>query len=206
MALLLRTVLRHRTVGLPLLSNVSMRPLSISKVIFASEAREQKPSSITRSTASDNSDVSTEVRPIGERIKETTKTTGYVGVIVIGAVIICVLGSAIGFELWSKSSANGVYTQALAQCIDDPRVQDALGTPIKGFGEETRRRRRNHVAHLLIDRNGQTYMQMHFYIQGTRNKATVQLEKRIVSELCSVSIEFIHLHSSIYSPTANIDI
>lgn len=60
-------------------------------------------------------------------------------------------------------------------------MQDALGAPIKGFGEESRRGRRQHVAHQLFDRNGTNHMAMQFYIQGIRNKATVKLEKNLVS-------------------------
>lgn len=64
--------------------------------------------------------------------------------------------------------------------MQDTRIQDALGSPIKGFGEETRRRRRQHVAHSLYERNGKHYIRMQFYVQGIRNKATVHLEKELV--------------------------
>lgn len=53
-----------------------------------------------------------------------------------------------------------------------------MGAPIKGFGEETRRRRRTHVAHSIFERNGIKHMRMQFYIQGIRNKATVHLEMK----------------------------
>lgn len=59
-------------------------------------------------------------------------------------------------------------------------MQDLLGTPIKGFGEESRRRRRQHVTHAVYERNGIKYMRMQFYIQGIRNKATVHLEMKEV--------------------------
>lgn len=64
--------------------------------------------------------------------------------------------------------------------MKDTRVQDVLGNPIKGYGEESRRRRRQHVAHSIHERNGKRCIRMQFYIQGTRNKATVQLEKDLV--------------------------
>lgn len=64
--------------------------------------------------------------------------------------------------------------------LQDTRIQDALGVPIKGYGEETRRRRRQHVAHSVYERNGKQYIRMQFYIQGIRNKATVQCEKELV--------------------------
>lgn len=64
--------------------------------------------------------------------------------------------------------------------MQNTRIQDLLGSPIKGYGEETRRRRRQHVAHSLYERNGKKFIRMQFYIQGIRNKATVQLEKDLV--------------------------
>ena len=62
----------------------------------------------------------------------------------------------------------------------DPRIQDTLGQPIKAFGEETRRRRRTHVAHQLYEKDGKNLIRMQFHIQGIRNKATVHLEMREV--------------------------
>lgn len=59
-------------------------------------------------------------------------------------------------------------------------MQDSLGAPIKGFGEESRRGRRQHVAHTSFERNGVPHIRMRFYIQGIRNKATVHLESRKV--------------------------
>lgn len=70
-------------------------------------------------------------------------------------------------------------------------MQDALGTPIKGYGEETRRRRRQHVAHSIHQRNGKQYIRMQFYIQGVRNKATVQLEKELVCLFYSLLYEYL---------------
>lgn len=53
-----------------------------------------------------------------------------------------------------------------------------MGSPIKGYGEETRRRRRGHVASSTYEKDGTTFMRMVFYIQGIRDKATVNLEMR----------------------------
>lgn len=130
--------------------------------------------------AGERNEVSTNVKPIGERIKENTKTASYLGVIVIGVTVTGALFFAIFRELWSSHSPNNVYSAALERCINDPRIQDTLGAPIKGFGEESRRRRRTHVAHSVYERNGVKHMRMQFYIQGIRNKATVHLEMKEV--------------------------
>lgn len=180
MALLVRTILRHQTKSLSVLLRTQFRPISVCSAQFNQENRKKNDSVVTKPSATNNADISTDVRPIGERIKENTKTASYLGVIVVGVAVTGVLIFAVCRELWSSTSSNSIYSAALKACIDDPRVQDSLGSPIKGYGEESRRRRRQHVAHKVVERNAQPFMQMHFYIQGIRNKATVQLEKRLV--------------------------
>lgn len=151
---------------------------------YATETKNRKSenSSITSAAKESQSqhDVSTDVRPLGERIKENTKTASYMGVIVLGVTVTGALFYAIFRELWSANSPNNVYSSALDRCVNDTRIQDALGAPIKGYGEESRRRRRQHVAHTVFERNGVTHMRMQFYVQGIRNKATVHLEMKQV--------------------------
>lgn len=134
-------------------------------------------------TAKERTDVSTDVKPIGERIKENTKTASYMGVIVLGVGVTGALFYTVLKELWSSNSPNNIYSAALDRCVNDTRIQDQLGAPIKGFGEETRRGRRQHVAHTNFERNGIPHMRMQFYIQGIRNKATVHLEMKQVSSI-----------------------
>lgn len=185
MSFLLRTALRYQSNKLSCFLHTPFRSISIYSVKFteANRKKNHTASEITRSSATNNADLSVDFRPMGQKIKENTATASYLGVIVLGVVVTVVLVVAVCRELFASTSSNRVYSAALKTCINDPRVQDALGPPIKGFGEESRRRRRQHVAHLLIDRSGETYMRMHFYIQGIRNKATVQLEKRLVMHL-----------------------
>ncbi|EDV57866.1 mitochondrial import inner membrane translocase subunit Tim21 [Drosophila erecta] len=128
--------------------------------------------------AQDNTQVSTDVRPIGEKIKENTKTASYTAIIIAGLGVTCVMFFAIFRELFSSESPNNIYADALSRVVEDPRVQDAIGAPIKGFGETSRRGRRQHVAHSSYERHGKPHMRMQFYVQGLRNKATVQLESR----------------------------
>lgn len=120
--------------------------------------------------------------PIGERIKENTKTASYTGVILLGVGLTGGLFYVIFRELFSSNSPQNIYTAALDRCVSDPQIQDALGAPIKGFGEENSRRRRRHVAHTIYQTDaGVKHIRMNFYIQGIRNKATVFLEKTAVS-------------------------
>uniref|UniRef100_A0A0K8TMR6 Mitochondrial import inner membrane translocase subunit Tim21 n=1 Tax=Tabanus bromius TaxID=304241 RepID=A0A0K8TMR6_TABBR len=168
LAIRLLSLQRHR---LPALT-CSYRPSARG---YAQPARDDSKS---LSAARENAEVTTDVKPIGERIKENTKTASYMGVILIGIGVTGIMFYTIFKELFSSKSPNSVYTEALSKCIEDPRVQDALGSPIKGFGEETRRGRRRHVAHSVFERNGVPHMRMQFYIKGIRNKATVHLEMK----------------------------
>lgn len=60
---------------------LTSRSLGISP-IAVQKRKVQDDTAIT--TSSDRTDVSTDVRPLGERIKENTKTASYFGVIVFG--------------------------------------------------------------------------------------------------------------------------
>lgn len=133
----------------------------------------QSPSAVSSKV---KSEVDANVKPLGEKVKETTKTLSYLGVIALGVAVTGTLFYAVFNELFSSKSPNNVYNKAMKLCINDPRVEDKLGTPISAYGEETRRGRRQHVSHLLYEKDGVKHLRMKFYLQGIRNKATVQLD------------------------------
>lgn len=132
-----------------------------------------------------------EAKPLGERVKEGAKTTSYFGIILVGVGVTAVMFYAIFNELMSSESPQAIYGTAFDKCKDDPRVQDALGMPIKCYGEESRRRRRNHVAHQIYQKNNRKYMRLSFHIQGIRSKATVHCEMREVSLVSDYLLETI---------------
>ena len=111
-----------------------------------------------------------------EVVKENTKSAGYLSIIIGGIGITGFMFYVIFNELFSSKSPNGVYGKALDKCIKDPKVIDALGRPIKAYGEENRRGRRNHVSHVTFEKDGVRHMRMKFYIQGIRRRGTVNLE------------------------------
>ncbi|CAG4998442.1 unnamed protein product [Parnassius apollo] len=148
----------------------------ISNSKYARLYSTNKTSDLTKSQ--ERADVSTDVRPLGEKIKETTKTVSYTGVILVGVGVTGVIFYYVFRELFSSNSPNSIYSVALEKCKNDPRVEDALGAPIKGYGEETTRRRRTHVSHAIYEKDGIKHMRMRFYIKGIRNKAVVELDMK----------------------------
>ncbi|XP_014213371.1 mitochondrial import inner membrane translocase subunit Tim21 [Copidosoma floridanum] len=114
-----------------------------------------------------------------EVVKENTKSAWYLTVIVAGVAGTGAIFYAVFKELFSSKSPNGVYNNAFIRCVRDPKVCDAIGEPIKAFGEETRRGRRGHVQHSVYrGEDGVNRMRMKFYIQGSRKEGTVHLEMR----------------------------
>ncbi|XP_076374683.1 mitochondrial import inner membrane translocase subunit Tim21 isoform X2 [Megalopta genalis] len=111
-----------------------------------------------------------------EVVKENTKSIGYLSVIIGGIAITGLMFYMIFNELFSSKSPNNVYNKALERCKKEPKVIDALGEPIKAYGEENRRRRRTHVSHATFVKDGVQHMRMQFYLQGIRRRGTVTLE------------------------------
>lgn len=99
------------------LSKLSMRSLSTTLFIHQKE-KARTDSAVTTSSGSNRTDVSTDVRPLGERIKENTKTASYFGVIVFGVGVTGIIAFVIFRELFSSSSPNNIYSEALKDCIN----------------------------------------------------------------------------------------
>lgn len=115
--LLIRTLAKfrqnHQTYSM---LKLSARSFFIAPGVLQRE-KVRKDSEITPSNASDRTDISTDVRPIGERIKENTKTASYFGVIIFGIGVTGVIMFVVFRELFSSSSPNNVYSDALKTCI-----------------------------------------------------------------------------------------
>lgn len=128
-------------------------------------------------TTSVKSEVDTNVKPLGEKVKETTKTVSYLGIILFGVGVTGTLFYAVFNELFSSKSPNNVYSKAAKKCIADHRIQDKLGVPIKTYGEETRRGRRQHVSHVVYTgKDGKHHLRMKFHLKGSFHTGTAHLD------------------------------
>lgn len=61
-------------------------------------------------------DVSTDVRPLGEKIKETTKTVSDTGIILVGVGITGIIFYYVLRELFSSNSPNSIYLTSIEKC------------------------------------------------------------------------------------------
>ncbi|KAI4497277.1 hypothetical protein M0802_007761 [Mischocyttarus mexicanus] len=114
-----------------------------------------------------------------EVVKQNTVSAGYLVIIATGLTLLVYIGYSLLNELFSSNSPYGIYSRALKCCQKDTKVLDALGEPIKVYGEG--RRRRNHFSHGLYEENGNVYLKLKFYMEGVRRKGIVYVEAKNVS-------------------------
>uniref|UniRef100_A0A8D0G2Z7 Mitochondrial import inner membrane translocase subunit Tim21 n=1 Tax=Sphenodon punctatus TaxID=8508 RepID=A0A8D0G2Z7_SPHPU len=82
-----------------------------------------------------------------QKVKEAGRDFTYLIVVVVGIGVTGGLFYVIFKELFSSSSPSKIYGDALAKCRSHPEVIAVFGEPIKGYGEATRRGRRQHVRY-----------------------------------------------------------
>lgn len=113
-----------------------------------------------------------------QRVKAAGRDVTYLTVVLLGLGVTGALLYAIFKELFSSSSPNKIYGRALDKCRSHPEVVAVFGEPVKGFGEATRRGRRQHVSFLEHEKDGLKHVRVKFYIQGSEpgRRGTVHLE------------------------------
>ncbi|KAL3280572.1 hypothetical protein HHI36_003805 [Cryptolaemus montrouzieri] len=168
-------LVRIATKAVGIRSNSKILRTYLSNEYVCRRYKSEKQGSLVKSK-SNNTEIGVDVKPLGEKVKETTKTVSYLGVILLGVAVTGSLFYAVFNELFSSKSPNNVYTKAVKKCLADTRVEDKLGHPIVAYGEETRRGRRQHASHVVYNRDGKQCIRMKFYLKGAFNKGTVQLE------------------------------
>ncbi|XP_053101757.1 mitochondrial import inner membrane translocase subunit Tim21 [Hemicordylus capensis] len=113
-----------------------------------------------------------------QKVKEAGRDFTYLIVVVVGIGVTGGLFYVIFKELFSSSSPSKIYGDALEKCRAHPEVIGVFGEPIKGYGEATRRGRRQLVSHIEYVKDGLKYMRLKFYIEGSEKgrQGTVHLE------------------------------
>ncbi|XP_075388737.1 mitochondrial import inner membrane translocase subunit Tim21 [Tenrec ecaudatus] len=113
-----------------------------------------------------------------QKVKEAGRDLTYFLVVLAGIGITGGLLYVIFSELFSSTSPNQIYGKALERCRSHPEVTGVLGEPIKGYGETTRRGRRQHVSYIKYTQDGLQHMRLKFYIEGSEpgKQGTVHLE------------------------------
>ncbi|KAJ8782155.1 hypothetical protein J1605_010347 [Eschrichtius robustus] len=134
-------------------------------------------------------------------VKEAGRDFTYLIVVLIGITITGGLFYTIFRELFSSSSPNKIYGKALEKCRLHPEVLSVFGEPVKGYGEMTRRGRRQHVSFIEYVKDGLKHMRVKFYIQGSEpgKQGTVHLEVKENPESGEYEFQYIFVELEPYS-------
>ncbi|XP_075272680.1 mitochondrial import inner membrane translocase subunit Tim21 [Opisthocomus hoazin] len=116
--------------------------------------------------------------PAARRVKEAGRDFTYFIVVLVGIGVTGGLFYVIFKELFSSSSPSKIYGDALKKCRSHPEIIGVFGESIKGYGEATRRGRRQFVSHIEYVKDGLKYMRLKFYIEGSEpgKQGTVHVE------------------------------
>ncbi|XP_013797722.1 mitochondrial import inner membrane translocase subunit Tim21 isoform X1 [Apteryx mantelli] len=113
-----------------------------------------------------------------QKVKEAGRDFTYFIVVLVGISVTGGLFYVIFKELFSSSSPSKIYGDALEKCRSHPEIMAVFGEPIKGYGEATRRGRRQLVSHIEYIKDGLKHMRLKFYIEGSEpgKRGTVHVE------------------------------
>ncbi|XP_075824242.1 mitochondrial import inner membrane translocase subunit Tim21 [Microtus pennsylvanicus] len=115
---------------------------------------------------------------MSQKVKEAGRDFSYLIVVFFGVSITGALLYTVFKELFSSSSPNIIYGKALGKCRAHPEVISVFGKPLKGYGEMSRRGRRQHVSFVEYVKNGLKRIRVKFYIEGSEpgRQGTVHAE------------------------------
>ncbi|XP_006168182.1 mitochondrial import inner membrane translocase subunit Tim21 [Tupaia chinensis] len=134
-----------------------------------------------------------------QKVKEAGRDFTYLIVVIIGIGITGGLFYAIFKELFSSSSPNKIYGKALEKCRSHPEVIGIFGEPVKGYGEATRRGRRQHVSFVEYVKDGLKHMRVKFYIEGSepgkQGTVHVEVKENPESSKCEFRYIFVEVES-----------
>ncbi|KAF9917322.1 mitochondrial import inner membrane translocase subunit tim21 [Lobosporangium transversale] len=114
-----------------------------------------------------------------EKVVTATKATTNYTVVAVGVLLVGAIGYAIVTELFGANSDTHIFGDALEKVRKNEKLQEIIGSPMKGHGEpSSSKRRRNRRIHsqVVLDVEGKEHLLMRFYVEGPDNEGTAHLE------------------------------
>ncbi|KAL1213557.1 putative mitochondrial import inner membrane translocase subunit TIM21 [Cardamine amara subsp. amara] len=107
-----------------------------------------------------------------------TEGASYSLVILAGLGVAGAAGYAVFKELIFQPKEYKVFDKALKRIQDDGQVRVRIGSPIKGYGQETRNRaaRQRIPNRVFTDEDGVEHVEVNFYIRGPQGAGKVYTE------------------------------
>ncbi|CAN8309010.1 unnamed protein product [Cochlearia groenlandica] len=115
---------------------------------------------------------------IPEKPVTFTEGASYSLVILAGLGVAGAAGYAVFKELIFQPKEYTIFDKALKRIQDDSQVRVRIGSPIKGYGQETRNRaaRQRIPNRVFTDEDGVEHVEVNFYIRGPQGAGKVYAE------------------------------
>ncbi|NWI86179.1 TIM21 translocase, partial [Pitta sordida] len=162
--------------------------------------RAEKPGGNSRDVSVQSARSEETVLSAAQKVKEAGRDFTYFIVVLVGIGVTGGLFYVIFKELFSSSSPNKIYGDALEKCRSHPEIIGVFGDSIKGYGEATRRGRRQRVSHIEYVKDGLKHMHLKFYIEGTESgkQGTVHVEVKENPETGRFEVCYIFVDTDTY--------
>ncbi|MCL7037331.1 hypothetical protein MKW94_022602 [Papaver nudicaule] len=107
-----------------------------------------------------------------------TEGASYSFIIIAGFGLAIAAGYAVVKELILEPKEYKIFNKALNRIQDDPQVKSKIGSPITGYGQESRNRAaRQRIPHRVwTDEDGVEHVEVNFYIRGPHGAGKVYSE------------------------------
>ncbi|KAI3921593.1 hypothetical protein MKW92_027053 [Papaver armeniacum] len=107
-----------------------------------------------------------------------TEGASYSFIIIAGLGVAIAAGYAVVKELILEPKEYKIFNKALARIQDDHQVKSKIGSPITGYGQESRNRAaRQRIPHRVwTDEDGVEHVEVNFYIRGPHGAGKVYSE------------------------------
>ncbi|KAI1724975.1 TIM21 domain-containing protein [Ditylenchus destructor] len=111
------------------------------------------------------------------KIKKGTVNTIYISIAAVSVAIIGAIAYFLVIEMFKADSPTRIYSKALKMIKNDDQCIDLFGSSIKGFGEDSGRGRRRHVASKRwTDVDGNERVRVMFHIKGDQREGQALAE------------------------------
>uniref|UniRef100_A0A0N5AR02 Mitochondrial import inner membrane translocase subunit Tim21 n=1 Tax=Syphacia muris TaxID=451379 RepID=A0A0N5AR02_9BILA len=111
-----------------------------------------------------------------QKIVQKAENTFFYAILAASVAALGMLGYVLFEQFFTYESPERVYSSALSIVRADERCQELFGSTIAGYGEDSGRGRRRHVAHQKYEKNGKQRMRVLFHLQGSKGKGIAQAE------------------------------
>lgn len=111
-----------------------------------------------------------------QKVVQKAENTFFYAIFAASVAALGLLAYVLFEQFFSYESPQKIFSSALSMIRADERCQELFGSSIAGYGEESARGRRRHVAHQKYEKDGRERIRVVFHLKGTKARGIAQAE------------------------------